>query len=95
MTLEEIVLEISCIKKDLKMAHKAIDDFYAHGRYQMGFGPMMQSQIISGCNARLEELKQELIKLGFNDEEAAQICSNPPPQGLSFEACLVFIARYS
>ena len=93
MTLEEIMIEIDCINKDLKMAHKAIDDFYCHG-LKMGFGPIVQSQIINECNTRLEELKKELIKLGISEDKAAALCSDEP-SGKIYAACMVFIAAHS
>lgn len=93
MTIKEIMLEINCVRKDLKMAHKAIDDFYCHGLHQ-GFGPIVQSQVIAACNAKLDELKKELIKLGIPSDKAAALCSDEP-SGPVYEACVVFIAAYS
>ena len=93
MTFEEIMTEISCIQKDLKMAHKAIDDFYAYGRYQ-GFGPMVQSQVIAGCHERLNKLKVELIKIGIAEDKAAALCSDKP-SGPVYAACMVFIAAHA
>jgi phage host-nuclease inhibitor protein Gam len=94
--IEEIVKEVERIQKELKMAHQAIDDYYS-GKLQpmMGFGPYTQSEIISGCNARLDELKGELVKLGISAEIATALCSDQPPTGKVYEECLAFIANNS
>ena len=92
--IEELIKEIGELKKRIERAHQAIDDFQK-GFYQMGFGPLVQSDIIAGCNARLAAIKDELKNLGMSEEEADNLCKEPPPDGSVFKACMDFIAKHS
>lgn len=94
-TVKELLKEVAGIQKDLANAHKAIDDYYT-GRLlpMMGFGPYAQSEIISGCNQRLKEIKTELInKHGFDERNADELTREAPASGDVYEACMSFMKK--
>jgi hypothetical protein len=95
MNIEEIMDAIKSTVAARNRAHEAIDDFYRFGRYDgPGFGPMGQSQIIAGCNSRLAELRNELIKLGVPERDAYDAVADVP-SGYIFEKIQQFIAKHS
>lgn len=95
MTIEEIIERIKSIVAARSRAHNAIDEFYQFGRYDgPGFGPMGQSQIIAGCNSKLAELRNELIKLGVPARDAEEAIADEP-SGFIFEKIQQFIAKHS
>ena len=95
MNIDEIMNEIKSTVAERNHAHDAIDDFYKLGRYAgPGFGPMGQGQIIAGCNARLEELRSELIKAGVPERDANEAIRDEP-SGYVFEKIQEFIAKHS
>jgi hypothetical protein len=95
MKIDEIMDKIKSTVAARNRAHEAIDDFYKYGRYDgPGFGPMGQSQIIAGCNSRLAELRNELIKLGVPARDAEEAIADEP-SGYIFEKIQEFIAKHS
>jgi hypothetical protein len=95
MNIDEIMNRIKSIVDARKRAHEAIDEFYQFGRYDgPGFGPMGQSQIISGCNSKLAELRNELIKLGVPERDAEEAIVDEP-SGFVFEKIQKFLERHS
>lgn len=94
-TVEELLKEVTGIQKDLENAHRAIDDYYSwRVQPMMGFGPHTQSEIISGCNKRLKEIKTELInEHGFDEQKAEELTREAPASGDVYEACMTFIKK--